>query len=221
MRTVRSSGRLSQGDLPQCMLGYQPPPGTRRPPGTRHPHGTWHPPGSGTPRDQAPPCGQTDTCKNITFATSLRTVINNSTVYHWNHCYRFNTESVNTQYFKITQKTQTNQQECIPVGCVPPVRNHTGVSLSETPFPPWTKIPPMRTDKHLWKHNFCKLSLRAVTRKLTSCLLLQVRECTSRSKVEPFVLSPRDLANRTRPSRLFDRLSPNRTARVGCSPNTT
>ena len=25
---------------------------------------------------QPPPCGQTDTCKNITFATSLRTVIN-------------------------------------------------------------------------------------------------------------------------------------------------
>ena len=38
------------------------PPGTDTPhPGTRYPH---------------PHCGQTDTCKNITFATSLRTVTN-------------------------------------------------------------------------------------------------------------------------------------------------
>ena len=33
------------------------------------------PPSGADPPDQAPPCGQTDTCKNITFATSLRTVI--------------------------------------------------------------------------------------------------------------------------------------------------
>ena len=43
------------------MLGYQPTP----PPGTRHPP---DPPGPGTPL-------WTHACKNITFATSLRTVI--------------------------------------------------------------------------------------------------------------------------------------------------
>ena len=36
MRTVRSSSRLSRGGLPQCMLRYQPPPGS-------------------SPSDQAPP----------------------------------------------------------------------------------------------------------------------------------------------------------------------
>ena len=39
-----------------------------------------------------PPCGQTDACKNITFATSLQTVI----------------------------KMTLLQQQSIPVGCVPP-----------------------------------------------------------------------------------------------------
>ena len=45
--------------LPQCMLGHQLPP-----------------PQEQTPLDQAPTplCGQTHACKNITFATSLRTV---------------------------------------------------------------------------------------------------------------------------------------------------
>ena len=74
------------GPLPQCMLGYSPPPpgmGLKIPPGL----GLETPPprcGSGDPLDQTPqppppgdlqgmlgyhpPCGQTDTCKNITFA---------------------------------------------------------------------------------------------------------------------------------------------------------
>ena len=34
-----------------------------------------NPPGADPPRTRHPPCGQTHTCKNITFATSLRTVI--------------------------------------------------------------------------------------------------------------------------------------------------
>ena len=38
-----------RGGLPQCMLGYHPPP-RPDPPGTRHP-----PPGPGTPLDQTPP----------------------------------------------------------------------------------------------------------------------------------------------------------------------
>ena len=64
MRTVHSSSRLFLGGLPQCMLGYQPQ-------GQTTPFL-----GAGTYRDQAPhrPCGQTHACKNITFATSLRTV---------------------------------------------------------------------------------------------------------------------------------------------------
>ena len=75
MRTVCSSSRLSRG-LPQCMLGYQlPPPQEQAPPN----------PGPGTLQEQAPPpreqtppppCAQTHTRKDITFATSLRTVKN-------------------------------------------------------------------------------------------------------------------------------------------------
>ena len=70
MRTVRSSSRLSQRESASVQLGYQPPP----------PPGPSTPPGPGTPQEQPPPGadtprGQTDTCKNITFATSLRTVI--------------------------------------------------------------------------------------------------------------------------------------------------
>ena len=95
MRTICSSG--GGGCLPQCMLGYQPPP-TRCPPGadpsqTRHPlqdltcnacwdsTPPWRPAARHagiTPERHAglpPPCGQTHTCKNITFATSLRTAI--------------------------------------------------------------------------------------------------------------------------------------------------
>ena len=34
-------------------------------------------PGRGCTWSGTPPCGQTDACKNITFATSLRTVITN------------------------------------------------------------------------------------------------------------------------------------------------
>ena len=82
MCTVRSSSCLSRGGLPQRMLGYHHPPGsrppwTRHPPGSRHPP-TRHPPLGADPPDQAttpPPERMTDTCKNITFATSLRTVM--------------------------------------------------------------------------------------------------------------------------------------------------
>ena len=96
IRTVRSSSRLSRGrgGLPQCMLGYQPPHPWSRPPGSRPPRDQtpprsrhpWsrHPPGTRLPRGQNPsphPLGDrmTDTCKNITFTTSLRTVIMNQT----------------------------------------------------------------------------------------------------------------------------------------------
>ena len=70
------------------------PPSGSRPPMSRHPLGAdtplppWeqtpqeqtHPPGSRQPSRSTPPrsrlpCGQTHACKNITFATSLRTVI--------------------------------------------------------------------------------------------------------------------------------------------------
>ena len=99
MHTVRSSGRVSRGGAfwdttPQDQA---PPPGrpnsfgTRHLPRTRLPR-TRLPPEPGTPlgpgtphqdqappyQDQAPPTPPvnriTDTCKNITFATSLRTV---------------------------------------------------------------------------------------------------------------------------------------------------
>ena len=137
MRTVHSSSCLSQGGLPQCMLGYQSPrnqappiplPWTKHPPVTRHiPAGpgtppsptagtpqdqahplgpgtprSRHPPGPGTlppeqappPRDQAPlppglgtlPRGQTHTSKNITFATSLRTVISHKRLVYLGVC---------------------------------------------------------------------------------------------------------------------------------------
>ena len=51
MRTFRSSGRLSRGGG-VCSWGVASQHALR----------------------QTPPCGQTDACKNITFATSLRTV---------------------------------------------------------------------------------------------------------------------------------------------------
>ena len=67
MRTVRSSSRLSRGGV--CLSACwdsNPPPGTRHPRDQAPPQDRAHPP---LPR------GQTGTCKNITFATSLRTVI--------------------------------------------------------------------------------------------------------------------------------------------------
>ena len=62
MRTVRSSSHLSGEGLPQ----YTPPVADPPRPGT---------PGADPPDQAHPsPCGQKHTCKNITFATSLRTV---------------------------------------------------------------------------------------------------------------------------------------------------
>ena len=96
MRTVCSSSRLSWGGLPQRMLGYHPlgaAPRTRHPqrPVARHAgippamHAGIAPPWRPAARHAGipparhagipSPCGQTDTFKNITFATSLRTVI--------------------------------------------------------------------------------------------------------------------------------------------------
>ena len=83
MRTVRNSSRLLGGSASVHAGIPPPPPPTRhtplgthtpcsRPPGTRPPP----PPGSRHHFPRADhPCGQTDRCKNITFATSLRTVI--------------------------------------------------------------------------------------------------------------------------------------------------
>ena len=56
---LQASVILLTGGLPQCMLGYHPPPRSR-PPQSRHPP----PPGSrpprpGTPREQTPPWEQT------------------------------------------------------------------------------------------------------------------------------------------------------------------
>ena len=51
----------------------------------------------------------------------------------------------------VLYKTYLMKQECIPVGCVPPTHNCTGVSLTETPTPdrdpldrnpPWTETAP-------------------------------------------------------------------------------
>ena len=70
MHTIHSSSHLSRGGgLPQCMLGYQPPPRTRHPPGA-DPLDQAHTPRPGT----HPPCGQPHACENITFAASLWTV---------------------------------------------------------------------------------------------------------------------------------------------------
>ena len=49
MRTVRSSSRLSGGGLPQCMLGYQPPPDQA------HTSPDQAPPWEHTPPEQTPP----------------------------------------------------------------------------------------------------------------------------------------------------------------------
>ena len=68
MRTIRSSSRLSRGGgLPQCMLGYQPPPPPdqaptpradtppdQTPPGPDTPLGADTPPEQTPPRDQSP-----------------------------------------------------------------------------------------------------------------------------------------------------------------------
>ena len=91
MRTVRSSSRFSWRGMSASVHAEIPTPRDDVPPGTMHPPGsctspflgTRHPPGPCTPlpQDHAspgtmhPPRGHTDTCKNITFATSLRTVI--------------------------------------------------------------------------------------------------------------------------------------------------
>ena len=80
MRTVCSSVRISEGCLLPggvCSVGG----GVSAPMGVSAPGGSA--PGEGVVVSQhalrqtpPPPCGQTDACKNITFATSLRTVIN-------------------------------------------------------------------------------------------------------------------------------------------------
>ena len=101
MRTVRSSGRISgggcvpgRGDAPGPKGGVPGPGGVYLVPlgctwsqgGVPGPRGcTWSqgvylvPGGAPGPRggtwSGTPPCGQTHACKNITFATSLRTVI--------------------------------------------------------------------------------------------------------------------------------------------------
>ena len=102
MRTVRSSSRFSWRGMSASVHAEIPtprdhvPPGTMYPPGPctprdHAPPGTMHiplpwdktsprtmhplPQDHATPGTMHPPCGQTDTCKNITFATSLRTVI--------------------------------------------------------------------------------------------------------------------------------------------------
>ena len=55
------------------------------------------------------------------------------------------------------------EQECIPVGCVPPARNCTGASQRPPPDrdPPGHRTP-LWTDRHLWKHNLRKLRMWAV-----------------------------------------------------------
>ena len=60
MLTVCSSSRLSQGGLPQCMLGYQPP----REQGSRHqptPPRAGSPPRAGTPPQELAPLPQEQT----------------------------------------------------------------------------------------------------------------------------------------------------------------
>ena len=68
------------------------------------------------------------------------------------------------------------KQECIPVGCVPPVRYHTAgglclgvVSLTETPLE--RDQDPLWTDRHIWKHNLRKLRFRAVKKLVTFCAI--------------------------------------------------
>ena len=64
MPTVRNSSRLLGG-------GLSAPGGVSVPGGGMPAPGGWYPCTEADP----PPHGQTDRCKNITFATSLRTVI--------------------------------------------------------------------------------------------------------------------------------------------------
>ena len=78
IRTVRSSSRLSRGGgvcLSACW--DTSPPRTRHPPGADPPPKDQAPPPpvADTPREQRSPCGQIQASENITFATSLRTVI--------------------------------------------------------------------------------------------------------------------------------------------------
>ena len=77
IRTVHSSGRISGGGVPGSGGVYLVPGGVPGPGGGGC---TWSQGGVPGPWGGAwsgtPPCGQTDACKNITFATSLRTVIN-------------------------------------------------------------------------------------------------------------------------------------------------
>ena len=73
MRTVRSSSRLSGGVFLSACWDTTTPPGRHPPPSWRQP-----PPDQAPPGSRHPPCGQTHACKNITFATSLRTVIKRS-----------------------------------------------------------------------------------------------------------------------------------------------
>ena len=72
-----------KGGLPQCMLGYHPsdqapPPREQTLPWTKYPpriDPREQTPPHQTPQTRHPPVDRmTDTCKNITFATSLRTV---------------------------------------------------------------------------------------------------------------------------------------------------
>ena len=83
MRTVRSSGRLGGGGcllLGVCSGGGSAQGGGSAPGGVSAPGGGVSAPGGGGVSHHAlrqtppPPRGQTDSCKNITFATSLRTV---------------------------------------------------------------------------------------------------------------------------------------------------
>ena len=84
MRTVRNSSRLLGGSASvHAGIPPPPPPGPGTPPWEHTPPAA-DPLGPGSPppprsRHHFPradhPCGQTGSCKNITFATSLRTVI--------------------------------------------------------------------------------------------------------------------------------------------------
>ena len=80
------------------------PPWDQAPPGSRPPQDqapapqTRHPPGS------RPPCGQTRACENITFATSLRTVINS-----WKGAHDKVNETAITHWEKYVKVIQLNR----------------------------------------------------------------------------------------------------------------
>ena len=87
-------------------------------------------------------------------------------------------------FFWGPKKQQKLIQECIPVGCLPPVcwpypsihcARGGGLSLvlghvcpggclprGVYPSMQWGRRPSLWTDRHLWKHNLCKLFCRAV-----------------------------------------------------------